>query len=29
MNGYGGVAIYSSDFTRVRETAEIFAAELK
>ena len=27
--GYGSVAIYSSDFTRARETAEIFARELK
>lgn len=26
---YGGVAIYSSDFKRARETAEIFAKELK
>jgi glucosyl-3-phosphoglycerate phosphatase len=29
MSDYGGVAIYSSDFTRARETAEIFAAELR
>lgn len=28
MDAYGGVAIYSSDFTRARETAEIFAVEL-